>query len=160
MKMKRILVKELLQHKGEEVCIKGWVHRIRELGSIAFVLLRERTGMAQIVLTKMQIRKLTPESVIEVIGKVRVLLSSRDHGKMKKGEILVAPMTSPDYILAMRKAKAIITDVGGLMSHAAIVSRELGVPAVVGTKVATKVLKDGDRVEVDAKNGIVRKLTS
>lgn len=88
-------------------------------------------------------------------GKVRILLSSRNLDKMKKGDVLVAPMTSPDYILAMRRASAIITDVGGLMSHAAIVSRELGIPCVVGTKIATKVLKDGDLVEVDAENGVV-----
>lgn len=65
-------------------------------------------------------------------------------------------MTSPDYILAMRLASGIITDVGGLMSHAAIVSRELGIPCIVGTKIATKVLKDGDEVEVDADNGVVK----
>ena len=59
---------------------------------------------------------------------------------------------------AIQKAKAIITDVGGLLCHAAIVSRELGIPCVVGTKKATKVLNDGDLVEVDANKGIVRKL--
>ena len=77
---------------------------------------------------------------------------------MKDGEILVAPMTSPDYIVAMRKASAIVTDVGGLMSHAAIISRELGIPCIVGTKIATQVLKDGDLVEVDANKGIIKKL--
>lgn len=91
-------------------------------------------------------------------GFVRILRSSRQAGKMKPGEILVAPMTTPDYILAMRKAVAIITDVGGLMSHAAVISRELEIPCIVGTKIATQVLKDGDKVEVDAIKGIVRKL--
>ena len=75
---------------------------------------------------------------------------------MKQGEILVAPMTSPDYITALRKAAAVITDEGGITSHAAIVSRELGIPGIVGTKIATQVLKDGDLVEVDAERGIVR----
>lgn len=93
-----------------------------------------------------------------VRGIVRILISSRRAHLMRKGEILVAPMTSPDYILAMRKAAAIITDVGGLMSHAAIVSRELGVPCVVGAKIATKVFKDGDMVEVDAEKGTVKKV--
>lgn len=97
-------------------------------------------------------------SVGLVTGRVRLLKSAREINKMRSGEILVAPMTSPDYIVAMRKARAIITDVGGLMSHAAIVSRELGIPAVVGTKVATQVLRDGDWVEVDAGRGIVRKM--
>jgi pyruvate,water dikinase len=77
---------------------------------------------------------------------------------MKRGVILVTSMTSPDYIHAMRIAKAIITDVGGLMSHAAVVSRELGIPCIVNTKIATKVLKDGDLIEVNANTGIIRLL--
>ncbi len=89
-------------------------------------------------------------------GRVIILHSPRFASRMKPGDILVAPMTSPDYIVAMRKAKAIITDVGGLMSHAAVVSRELGVPCIVGTKIATKVLKDGMIVEVDANRGVVK----
>ncbi len=93
-------------------------------------------------------------------GKARILVSARDFSKMKKGEILITAMTSPDYIHAMRLAKAIVTDVGGLMSHAAVVSRELGIPCVVGTKIATHVFKDGDLVEVDANKGIVRKIKS
>ena len=75
---------------------------------------------------------------------------------MKDNEILVSPMTVPDYLPAMKKAKAIITDEGGITCHAAIVSRELGIPCIVGTKIATQVLKDGDRVEVDANKGIVK----
>ena len=58
----------------------------------------------------------------------------------------------------MRRAKAIITDEGGLTCHAAIISRELGIPCIIGTKIATKVLKDGDMVEVDANKGIVKKI--
>jgi phosphohistidine swiveling domain-containing protein len=96
----------------------------------------------------------------KVRGRVKILLSPRLTSEMKNGEILVAPMTSPDYIVAMRKALAVITDVGGLMSHAAIVSRELGIPCIVGTKIATKVLKDGDEVEVDADNGLVKIIKS
>jgi len=91
-----------------------------------------------------------------VRGTVRVITSPRYASKMKSGDILVAPMTSPDFIVAMRKAKAVITDVGGLMSHAAVVSRELHIPCIVNTKVATKVLKDGDLVEVDTNKGIVK----
>jgi pyruvate,water dikinase len=69
-----------------------------------------------------------------------------------------SPMTSPEFIDVIRKAGAIVTDVGGLTSHAAVVARELGIPCIVGTKHATKVLKDGDLVEIDATNGVVRKL--
>jgi pyruvate,water dikinase len=72
-----------------------------------------------------------------------------------KGNILVAPMTSPDYVMLMRKASAVVTDTGGITSHAAIVSRELGIPCIVGTKLATQVIKDGDEVVVDTDNGLV-----
>jgi len=89
-------------------------------------------------------------------GKVRIIESPNDSGKMKNNEILVAPMTSPDFILALKKAKAIITDQGGMTCHAAIVSRELNIPGIVATKIATKVLKNGDKVEVDADKGIVK----
>ncbi len=77
---------------------------------------------------------------------------------MDPGDILVAETTAPELMIACRKAGAIVTDMGGLMSHAAIVSREFGIPCIVGTKHASKVLKDGDRVEVDAERGIVIRL--
>ena len=91
-------------------------------------------------------------------GVARVLFSSKDVGKISLGEILVAPMTTPDFVVAMRKAAAIVTDEGGVTCHAAILSRELGIPCIIGTKVATKVLKDGDIVLVDTEKGIVKKL--
>jgi len=91
-------------------------------------------------------------------GKVRVLQSADEISKIKFGEILVCPMTDPDYMPAIKKAKAIITDQGGVLCHAAIVARELQKICVVGTQIATKNFKDGDLVEVDAIKGIVRKL--
>lgn len=93
-----------------------------------------------------------------VRAKVKILLRPEALDTFEEGSVLVAPMTSPEYVFAMKRASAILTDTGGLTSHAAIVSRELGVPCLVGTKVATKVLKDGDEVEVDAEKGIVRRL--
>ena len=78
---------------------------------------------------------------------------------MRKGQVLVSGSTGPEMILACKKAGAIITDEGGIISHAALVSRELGIPAIIGTKVATKILKNGDLVEVDANNGIVKILS-
>jgi pyruvate,water dikinase len=75
-----------------------------------------------------------------------------------KGQILVAGMTRPDYVSYMEKAAAFVTDGGGILCHAAIIAREMGKPCIVGTQIATKVLKDGDLVEVDAKNGVVRKI--
>lgn len=90
------------------------------------------------------------------VGKVKILKSATEVGKVNKGNILVAVMTRPDYISAMKKAAAIITNEGGITSHAAIVSRELGIPCIIGTKIATEVLKDGDMVEVDANKGTVK----
>ena len=107
-----------------------------------------------------QVRELRGQAVSSgtATGRVRVILSPKQAGKMKGGEVLVTTMTSPDFIVAMRKAVAVVTDVGGITSHAAIVSRELKIPCLVGTNIATKILKDGDRVEVDADKGIIRKL--
>jgi len=89
-------------------------------------------------------------------GFVRVLLSPKDIKDMKTGEILVTTMTSPDFVPAMRKAAAIVTDEGGVTSHASIVSRELGIPCVIGTKVATRLLRTGDFVDVRANHGLVK----
>ncbi len=91
-------------------------------------------------------------------GKAKIVLNAVDSGKMHQGDILVSIATDPDLVPAMKKAAAIITEQGGVTSHAAIISRELNIPCVIGTKVATKWLKDGDEVEVDATNGIVKKL--
>lgn len=89
------------------------------------------------------------------VGEVKIVGSEKDISKVKEGDVLVAVMTTPDMVPAMKKASAIVTDEGGMTCHAAIVSRELGVPAVVGTKKATKVLKDGMLVTVDGEKGIV-----
>lgn len=88
-------------------------------------------------------------------GTVKILKSPKEIKKVKTGDVLVAVMTSPDYVPAMKKAVAIVTDEGGLTSHAAIVSRELGIPCVVGTKSATKSLKDNQIVTVDGSKGLI-----
>jgi phosphohistidine swiveling domain-containing protein len=93
-----------------------------------------------------------------VKGKVHIVMSvSSEHG-FKEGEILVAGMTRPEYLPLMNKAAAIVTDEGGISCHAAIISRELKKPCIIGTKIATRVLKDGDLVEVDANRGTVKLL--
>jgi pyruvate,water dikinase len=97
-------------------------------------------------------------SLGKVTGKVKVCRGVEEISKMEEGCVLVACMTQPEFVPAMKKAIAIVTDEGGLTCHAAIISRELGIPCVIGTKVATQVLKDGEIVEVDADKGIVRKL--
>ena len=90
------------------------------------------------------------------VGYVKIVISRNKIDTVQEGEILVAAMTTPEYMPALKKASAFVTDEGGITSHAAIVARELKKPCIIGTKVATKVLKDGDLVEVDADKGIVR----
>ena len=93
----------------------------------------------------------------KVTGKVRVILRKEDKiEKIEKGRILVTKMTSAKLTNILSKIKAIVTDDGGRLCHAAILSREFKIPCIVGAKIATKVLKDGDLVEVDAEKGIVK----
>lgn len=91
------------------------------------------------------------------VGPVKILKSPSEIDKLHKGDVLVASQTNPDYVPAMKKASAIVTERGGRTSHAAIVSRELGVPAVVGAEGALKLLKDGMIVSVDGAQGEVYK---
>ena len=90
-------------------------------------------------------------------GKTRVIKSAKEIGNVLMGEVLVAPQTNPDFVPAMKRAVAIVTDLGGRTSHAAIVSRELGIPAVVGSENATKVLKNGLFITVNGTKGEVYK---
>lgn len=103
------------------------------------------------------IRGLTA-SVGRVVGPVKIINSAREVSKVQKGDILVAVMTRPDYIAGIKQAAAVVTNEGGITCHAAIVSRELGIPCIIGTKIATEVLHDGDLVEVNANHGVVTKL--
>ena len=88
-------------------------------------------------------------------GKVRILTSPKDGARLEPGEVLVAPMTNPDWVPTIRRAAALITDGGGMTCHAAIVARELGVPCVVGARTATSTLRDGEVVTVDGARGAV-----
>jgi len=90
-------------------------------------------------------------------GIVKIILSMKDLSKIKKGDVLVTTMTNPDMVVTMQKAAAIITDEGGVTAHAAIVSREMGIPAVVGTENSTSVLEDGQEVTVDGFSGKIFK---
>ncbi|MFH1316262.1 MAG: PEP-utilizing enzyme [Candidatus Woesearchaeota archaeon] len=94
-----------------------------------------------------------------VKGKVRIVKTDKDNTNFVKGEILVSIITTPNLTPSMEKAAAIITDGGGVTCHAAIFAREMKKPCIIGTKVATKVLKDGNLVEVDAKEGVIRLLS-
>lgn len=98
----------------------------------------------------------TCASVGRYKGKVKVVMSAMHVTKVEEGDVLIAPMTSPDFVVGMKKAGAIVTDEGGITCHAAIVSRELKIPCVVGTGKATKIFKDGDLVEVNANHASIR----
>ncbi|MBI2430995.1 MAG: hypothetical protein HYV39_03210 [Candidatus Levybacteria bacterium] len=92
-------------------------------------------------------------SLGHVKGKAVIVKGIKDLNKVEVGNILVAVTTHPDYVPAMRRALAIVTDEGGITSHAAIVSREFSIPCIVGTKHATKVIKNNAMIDVDAING-------
>lgn len=109
-------------------------------------------------LTEEKVKKFKGQSAFKglVKGTVKIVYGTRQMDKVEHGDIIVTPMTMPYFLPAIKKAGAIVTDEGGLTCHAAIVARELNKPCLVGTKIATKVLKDGDLVEVDANKGIVK----
>ena len=138
----------------------------------AFIVTRVRDrfllgSAARDFVEKLRIKK-SQSDVKEIIGQcayhgkargtVKIIQVPTDMGRMNEGDILVSQATSPDLLPAMRKAAAIVTSTGGLICHAAITARELKIPCVVGTGNANIVLKNGDRVEVDATHGIVKKL--
>jgi phosphohistidine swiveling domain-containing protein len=89
-------------------------------------------------------------------GRAKVCLDKSEIHKVKRGDILIAQFTTPDFVPAMERAAAVVADQGGLSSHAAIVSRELGVPCVIATTNGTRIIKDNDLLEIDAHKGIVK----
>ena len=94
----------------------------------------------------------------KVQGVCRIVWDPLNPGEFNEGDVLVTGMTRPEFVPLMEKSSAIVTDVGGILCHAAIVSREMKKPCIIGTKIATKIFKSGDKLEVDAINGIVRKV--
>src|SRR3989344_7828931 len=86
----------------------------------------------------------------KAVGIVRVVEDGSGFSQFREGEILVTEETRPEFVPIMKKAKAVVTNTGGVLCHAAIISRELKIPCIVGVHGATKILKDGDKVEVDA----------
>ncbi|MEM4041731.1 MAG: pyruvate, water dikinase [Saccharolobus sp.] len=118
---------------------------------------REETSKTSVVTEGKVLVRGLPASPGIVYGRAKVILDIKDAkvSEIEKGDILVTRMTDPDWVPLMKIASAIVTDEGGMTSHAAIVSRELGIPAVVGTRDATKVIKDNQMITVDAIRGIV-----
>lgn len=137
----------ILQARPETV----WSRRNKEEG--------KKVESAKITTDRKVIVKGLPASPGLVSGRAHVILDPSRIDEFKDGEILVTEMTAPDWVPAMKKAKAIVTDSGGMTCHASIVSRELGIPCIVGTKSrgesATTAIKDGIDITVDATNGVV-----
>lgn len=138
-----------------------------------FILIKHTTGVVEKYFDKEYLKKFNlvediDEDIKEIEGQiafqgkvrggVKILRKVEDIKNFKDGEIIVASMTEPRYLPAMKKAAGFVTDEGGITCHAAIIAREIKKPCIIGTKIATRVLKDGDKVEVDADKGIVKKL--
>jgi len=133
---------------------KGEIYMLqaRPVTTLAITKSQKKDGK---VLKKEIILRGAPASFGQASGPVKIIPSAMDIDKIKEGDVLVTKMTTPDFVPAMKKAAAIITDTGGRTCHAAIVSRELGIPCVVGTGEATKKLKDNQIVTVDGGKGLV-----
>lgn len=93
-----------------------------------------------------------------VRGRAHVTMSAKEAQLVAPGEILITSMTTPDFVTAIKKAAAVVTNEGGILCHAAVISREFGLPCIVGTRIATKVFRTGDMIEVDGELGVVRKV--
>ncbi len=115
---------------------------------------QQKISESQLIKLK-QILQGQPASFGIGAGKVVKIKTASQINQVKEGDVLVTEMTSPDFVPAMKRASAIVTDKGGQTSHAAIVSRELGIPAVVGTKIATKILKDHQLISVNGSTGTI-----
>ncbi len=148
-----VLKAEIMERQKGYGCMVGDEIQI-VTGSTLKTLLSEMLADSDETITEFKGNVASKGGVVK--GIARVIISPEDFNKLQEGEILVAPETTPDYVPLMKKALAILTDVGGITSHAAIVSRELRKPCIIGTKVATKVLKDGMEIEVDTNTGIVK----
>ena len=119
---------------------------------------KEKTNEEKINLDVNEVKGMTASNGI-VRGPVKIVDTKNEINVVSEGDILITSMTTPDFIPAMEKAIAFVTDEGGILCHAAIVSREMNKPCVIGTKIATQVFKDGDYIEVDANTGTVKKIS-
>ncbi|TSC78402.1 MAG: pyruvate, water dikinase [Parcubacteria group bacterium Gr01-1014_29] len=147
------LVATIKERKDGCIMLNEQIYPLRRLRDI---LAEHHISLEEVTVDKADIIKGSPAYKGKVVGRVAKILSFADMKKLQAGNILVTEMTNPDYVPIMKLAGAIVTDEGGATCHAAIASREFQVPCIVGTQIATKVLKDGDLVEVDADRGVVR----
>lgn len=167
-------VRFMIKPKVKQALIKGKINRIELKKRTKFCVYYVERGQEKVFIGQQgqklagQIKVADLSKITEIkgqtgcvgkaIGRVKIIIRPKDMAKMQKGDILVSIATDPDIVPVMKKAAAIVTEQGGVTSHVAIVSREMGIPCLIGTKIATKVLHDGDKVEVDATKGIVRKI--
>lgn len=152
---------ELKNKASKRIEVNDWAIIGGDNGKVIFI---EELADIKLLMEKMIPR--TGDDTKELLGQIgnrgkytgpaRIVMNTYEFDKVQPGDVLVTTMTTPDFIALMQKSGAIVTDIGGLLCHAAIVSRELQKPCVIGTKFATQLLKDGDMVEVDADNGVVR----
>ncbi len=140
-----------------EYCMILWVEGQYDVTTDpALIAKLERIGVGEMTHAR-EVRGFTA-SRGKARGPVKVLESVQDVHKVEEGDVIVAVMTRPDYLPAMQKAIAFVTDEGGITCHAAIVAREMKKPCIISTKIATKIFKDGEMIEVDADKGIVTAL--
>ncbi len=147
--------KELLKRKRKYIYFEGELY--------TDLTLKQLEKLKNIKILQANNKNKTKQSFRGVIankgrakGKAKIIFENEQLDKIKKNDILVTPMTTPDYILAMGKASAFVTDEGGITCHAAITAREMKKPCIIGTKIATQILKDNDLIEVDAYSGVVK----
>src|SRR3989338_3432007 len=166
--MKHVLPEEILNNKIDRNLIRERMEHfmvIWDSDRAKFELILDTDEIEQ---KKKQIfgEKQQTKEIIEIEGQIAskgrlkgrafVTMSAHDAKNIKPGEILVTSMTSPDFIVAIKRAAAIVTNEGGILCHAAVVSREFGIPCIVGTQNATRLVKTGDMIEVDGNHGFVR----
>ncbi len=162
-KLSRKLEKHYYFPQDSEWAIeKGKIYIVQTRPVTTIKAVTENTGKAQdqLELSHLNLHAILtgdPASPGIASGPVKILKSAKEIDKVLQGDVLVAPQTNPDFVPAMKKAVAIVTDFGGRTSHAAIVSREIGIPAIVGTKTATKELKEGEIVTVNGMRGEIYK---
>lgn len=150
---RKVLNVELLEEREKNYAI------MLDAGELKLVYGREAEKIKEYLadeITDLYCVKGTVAARGKVTGIVKKVFVKTDYEKVKDGDVLVTSMTSPDMVPIMKKAAAFITDEGGITCHAAIIAREMKKPCIIGTRIATQVLKDGDMVEVDADQGVVR----
>lgn len=159
LKTEKLPAKEVLDSRNKYYVARLWDGKIEEFSTQAEAKrVIEEEEITDFEAPEQGITELKGQVAYKgnVRGKVKVVFLPEDAEKVQEGDILVASMTTPGMIQGMRKAAAFVTDEGGVLCHAAIIAREFRKPCVIGTKKATVVFKNGDQVEVDANNGIVR----